>query len=123
VGDFNGDGKIDIVTSSGSILFGNGDGTFQAAQNYASVFGSSVAVGDFNRDGIADIVVLVTGIGQLGIGVSIFLGNGDGTFQAAQSYAAGSNPSSVAIADFNSDGYPDLAVNNTILLNDGHWGP
>jgi hypothetical protein len=44
--------------------------------------------------------------------VSVRLGNGDGTFQIAQSYAVDANPDSVVVGDFNGDGYPDLAVNN-----------
>jgi len=53
-----------------------------------------------------------------GSGVSLMLGNGDGSFQAAQSYAAGSG-GSLVVADFNSDGLPDLVFSNsaTILLN------
>ena len=44
--------------------------------------------------------------------VSVLLGNGDGTFQAAVNYAAGATPTSVAVGDFNGDGKPDLAVAN-----------
>jgi hypothetical protein len=58
--------------------------------------------------------------------VNVWLGNGDGTFQAAQSYAAGANPRSVAVGDFNGDGFPDLALadylsNMIVLLNAGDW--
>ena len=55
--------------------------------------------------------------------VSVLLGNGDGTFQAATTYAVGSAPTSVAIGDLNGDGEPDIAVANTgsdavsVLLN------
>ena len=44
--------------------------------------------------------------------MSVLLGNGDGTFQPAQTYAAGAVPRSVAVGDFNGDGKPDLAVAN-----------
>src|SRR5207245_9985782 len=47
--------------------------------------------------------------------VSVLLGNGDGTFQPAQSFAAGFSPSSVVVGDFNGDGRPDLAVANAGL--------
>ena len=42
----------------------------------------------------------------------MLLGNGNGTFQAQQTFAAGSNPVSVAVADVNGDGKPDLVVAN-----------
>src|SRR5260370_2674137 len=55
--------------------------------------------------------------------ISVLLGNGDGTFQAAVSYAAGSAPRSMAVGDFNGDGKPDLAVANgcgiNVLLGNG----
>jgi hypothetical protein len=111
VGDFNGDGKIDLAVSSGgvSILLGNGDGTFQPAQNYAAGDSpSSVAVGDFDGDGHLDLAVANYGYYTFPSGnVSVLLGNGDGTFKAARSYGHGSGP--VAVGDFNGDGHPDLA--------------
>jgi hypothetical protein len=67
-----------------------------------------VAVGDFNEDGKPDFVVA----NYNGNNVSVFLGNGDGTFQAGVNYEAGINPTSVAVADFNRDGKLDLAVSN-----------
>jgi hypothetical protein len=63
-----------------------------------------VAVGDFNGDGIPDLAV------ANGSAVSVLLGNGDGTFQAPVSYAAGIGPIFVAAGDFNGDGKLDLAV-------------
>jgi FG-GAP-like repeat len=59
VGDLNGDGKLDLVASTGYVFLGNGDGTFQAGQNIGSVGPEpeSVAVGDFNGDGILDVAV------------------------------------------------------------------
>jgi hypothetical protein len=60
----------------------------------------------------------------------VLLGNGDGTFQAIPiSYVAGAGPTSVAVADLNGDGLPDLVVANayfdslSILFNDGKWAP
>jgi hypothetical protein len=122
VADFNGDGKLDLVTANGnqnsvSVLLGNGDGTFQTAHNFAAGNSAvSVAVGDFNGDGIPDLAVADNGLfgdnGNFGNGttVSVLLGKGDGTFQPAQSFSAGNEPISVAVGDFNGDGKQDLVV-------------
>ena len=82
IGDFNGDGKADVVLASGyaDVLLGKGDGTFSIGQGIPIFSASSVAVGDFNGDGIADICV---GSDNM---VSIVLGNGDGTFGAPVDY-------------------------------------
>ena len=60
----------------------------------------SIAVGDFNRDGKADLAVANRSSGD----VSVLLGKGDGTFQTAVNYGAGYQPSSVALGDFNGSG-------------------
>jgi len=118
VGDFNGDGKPDLA-SSAAVLLGNGDGTFQAALS-SSVGGDSVAVSDFNGDGKSDLAVATAGGGGEGgspSSVSVAVGKGDGTFQAALTYFAGFGSRSVAVADFNGDGKPDLAVANVNSYN------
>jgi hypothetical protein len=116
-----------------SILLGNGDGTFKAAVNYKAGSGcSQVVVGDLNRDGIPDLVLVNSGDanGNYTGSVSVLLGNGDGTFKEAETFAAGQAPVSVAVADLNGDGIPDLAVADfgvyytqsgavTILLGNG----
>src|SRR5437016_1683065 len=120
VGDFNRDGKLDLVeanfsTGNVTILSGNGNGTFQAPRSYGTNGApTSVAVGDFNRDGKLDLVVanLVNNSGGAG-SMGVLLGNGDGTFQPVVNYGLGSNPDSVAIGDFNGDGKLDLAVANS----------
>jgi uncharacterized protein (UPF0548 family) len=89
---------------------------FLIAVNYgvgAGTYPTSVAVGDFNGDGKADLAV-TNGSANT---VSILLGKGDGTFQAAVNYGAGSNPVSVAVGDFNGDGKADLAVANYVSNN------
>src|SRR5215472_14825544 len=65
-----------------------------------------VALADLNNDGKLDAVTANYGAGS----VSVLLGNGDGTFQAAQNIPVGANASTVAVGDFNGDGIPDLAV-------------
>src|SRR5258707_1225936 len=73
----------------------------------------SVAVGDFNGDGVLDLAVVDAGYNN----VSVLLGNGDGSFQAARSFGAGSHPYFVAVGDFNGDGVLDLTVANSYSNN------
>ena len=148
VGDFNGDGKPDIITSygfgqqRGAVLLGNGDGTFRElpGQTFSDgklfphgvgVFPSVIVVADLNGDGKLDAVFGYGDAGdQDGVHndyqmVSVCLGNGDGSFQPAMAIGVGERPSSVALGDFNGDGKPDLAVANetsndvTALINQG----
>jgi hypothetical protein len=103
VGDFNHDGKPDI-TASQSILFGNGDGTFQASPAILSPDGDPIigaASGDFNGDGRSDLAI--TSYGNL----YIYLADATGTLSLAHTYAI-SAAGSPEIGDFNGDGKLDL---------------
>ena len=61
---------------------------------------------DFNGDGKSDLVTADAGSNT----ASVLLGNGNGTFQAKQSFGTGTNPCAVAMADFNGDGVKDLVT-------------
>ena len=118
IADLNGDGKLDVVVSSGnriSVYLSNGDGTFQAPTAYATPSGSGpLAIGDVNGDGKLDVVQGTTSVGPTNDngGLSVLLGNGDGTFQTAVEYAAG--PYMSAIAIFEAGGKADIAALNNV---------
>jgi len=118
--DFNGDGKLDLAvvgdyvsTGGVGILLGNGDGTFNAATILAQDqdFGL-VSVGDFNGDGIPDMVA--THYFEDGAPPTIFLGKGDGSFAAPDpaSFTLDYFPTSIVVGDFNGDGILDLAFSD-----------
>jgi len=134
VADLNGDNIPDLITAYGQnsfrILLGRGDGTFAvtpltvpldpAEKNYAD----SVATGDFNNDGIPDIA-----IGK-GSGVTVLLGNGDGTFDRPSFFPITAGVNSVKVVDVNGDGLDDIITSNissnsskvgsfSVLLGDG----
>lgn len=129
VADFNGDGWPDIVTGSLydqsiSVHLAKGHGLFQAPLLYHVSGGGAVATGDFNQDGKADIVATT----RYSIGVSILMGRGDGTFEPYQFYTTTQPAERVLVADFNGDGWPDIALSAgnaiAIMLNnaDGSFG-
>jgi hypothetical protein len=120
VGDFNGDGKQDVVTANIldtraeiALLPGQGDGSFGKAVTFAVPAGSVwLAVADFNLDRNLDVVVAGS------IGLSVLLGNGNGTFQPPVTSPANPVNSSLLVGDFNGDGKPDVAVLDSSAL--GH---
>ena len=79
-----------------------------------------VIADDLNLDGNLDLVT-----SNADNSISVLLGNGDGTFQSAVSYAVSNTAFQVAAGDFNGDGIPDLAVTNSysntvsILIGNG----
>jgi len=132
VGDFNNDGNLDYVVASlnsaiATIMLGSGNGTFTAVTTGGAPYSvnpnpEGAVVADFNGDGNLDIAFA----NSAGNGVTILLGNGDGTFTPAANPAV-SFAAAIAVGDFNGDGIPDLAVSNnngsgyavTILLGKG----
>ena len=149
VGDFNADGKLDLVlptfryslsslslTNNGVlVLLGNGDGTFRSGStNQMGKDGaSSIAVADFDRDGTADLAVADFNLdGFLDFaannknGLEVRFGNGDGTFRYPSTFGVPLvrpiSTQAVAASDFNYDGKADLALtsDNSILVLQGN---
>ncbi len=127
-GDANGDGYLDLLVALRNdkiqVLLGRGNGSFQVGAQYQ--YGdtpTSIAATDLNRDGKLDLAV--TNGGPMSSAVSIWLGNGDGTFRAPQDYRTGKRPLRVTFADFDADKRTDLLVINmekdsfTVFLGNG----
>jgi hypothetical protein len=128
-GDFNGDGLADVaaagyqvqtcgdkpcpVNPRVSLFLSNGDGTFTAGATYVAYSSpGTVAAGDFNGDGVLDLVTADTHTGKKyeGLNVTVQIGNGDGTFQAPQYIGVAKTPAAVDVEDVDGDGILDVAV-------------
>jgi hypothetical protein len=125
-GDFNGDAKLDLALIAGegvTIWMGNGDGSFYLGTPIVTTFyPTGVVAGDFNEDGNLDLIVGNSSNGN-SRAVSLFLGNGDGTFQPEITVSSGIATGGMAIGDFNGDGHLDFAVSGygiSVVLGNGN---
>ena len=123
VADFNNDGKADLVVLDREFNFvylqGYGDGTFRSAMNYYALRGNGyrpngvgIATGDFNGDGIPDVVIGNSN-DSAATGITVFLSNPDGSLRPGVSYGSSSKNyelEHVAVGDFNGDGKLDIAA-------------
>ena len=126
IGDFNNDGKLDIVTglSNGSsdhivaVLLGNGAGGFTQAPGSPfpsfSINGGEIAIGDYNEDGKLDLAIH----GSSG-GIDIFIGSGTGSFAAGVHVPGSGGFRTLTAGDFNEDGHLDLLSDNQFQLGTG----
>ncbi len=117
VGDFDGDGYVDIASfqvSQVSILYSNGDGAFQPYYGFFDGLEGaprSIAAADLDNDFDTDIILLADYANSITTGViKVHLNNGDGTFSVGNGYAIGLRSYALVVGDFSGDGYVDIAA-------------
>jgi hypothetical protein len=117
-GDFDNDGILDLITINASTLSfykGLGAGKFANPLNQAFyVSPEQVLAADFNRDGRLDLAVVCPNCANTGFEILILLGNGNGTFTTGTNLVTANNPGYIALADFNGDHLPDIAVTECV---------
>jgi uncharacterized protein (TIGR03437 family) len=128
--DLNGDGNADAVlvdsgTNTSFVLLARGETEFLDPVAYRTgALPAAVILADVNGDGRPDLIVANQGNGGPDAGgISVRLGNGDGTFRDSFSYPAGNAPVTISAADLNGDGKLDVVTGNTggvsVLLGNG----
>jgi hypothetical protein len=128
-GDFNGDGKQDVLTASSSqlaVFYGNGDGTLQSPKTISANNGTLITQ-DFNHDGLTDVAYVTQGSASSSSSLQVLLGNSSGAFTTGVNLPlSGSAYSTVVYAGSTNNGNNiNLALisdHTSILLGDGKGG-